>query len=152
VVGNTIELISGPERTYRDLERLAAVLKEARAQGATVAEIAQAIRKETPELTSVGDLLPKSRAELYAFIGIILSAIAILLSQCASPRKRTQPILNVNVEQVINQAVSAQTAERPTEAARVEKGTGKEPVGRNDPCPCGSGKKYKRCHGAMGER
>ncbi len=22
-------------------------------------------------------------------------------------------------------------------------------VGRNDPCPCGSGKKYKRCHGAL---
>jgi preprotein translocase subunit SecA len=21
-------------------------------------------------------------------------------------------------------------------------------IGRNDPCPCGSGKKYKRCHGA----
>ncbi|HLE95310.1 MAG TPA: SEC-C metal-binding domain-containing protein [Acidimicrobiia bacterium] len=21
-------------------------------------------------------------------------------------------------------------------------------MGRNDPCPCGSGKKYKRCHGA----
>ncbi|MCB0573627.1 MAG: SEC-C domain-containing protein [Saprospiraceae bacterium] len=20
-------------------------------------------------------------------------------------------------------------------------------VGRNDPCPCGSGKKYKHCHG-----
>jgi preprotein translocase subunit SecA len=24
----------------------------------------------------------------------------------------------------------------------------KEKVGRNDPCPCGSGKKYKKCHGA----
>ena len=24
----------------------------------------------------------------------------------------------------------------------------KKTVGRNDPCPCGSGKKYKRCHGA----
>jgi preprotein translocase subunit SecA len=23
-----------------------------------------------------------------------------------------------------------------------------EQVGRNDPCPCGSGKKYKKCHGA----
>jgi hypothetical protein len=22
------------------------------------------------------------------------------------------------------------------------------PVGRNDPCPCGSGQKWKRCHGA----
>ena len=20
-------------------------------------------------------------------------------------------------------------------------------IGRNDPCPCGSGKKYKQCHG-----
>jgi preprotein translocase subunit SecA len=24
----------------------------------------------------------------------------------------------------------------------------KPEVGRNDPCPCGSGKKYKKCHGA----
>jgi len=23
-----------------------------------------------------------------------------------------------------------------------------EKVGRNDPCPCGSGEKYKKCHGA----
>jgi preprotein translocase subunit SecA len=24
-----------------------------------------------------------------------------------------------------------------------------EKVGRNDPCPCGSGKKYKKCHGTQ---
>jgi len=30
----------------------------------------------------------------------------------------------------------------PAEPARAQ-----ERVGRNDPCPCGSGKKYKRCHG-----
>ena len=23
-----------------------------------------------------------------------------------------------------------------------------EKINRNDPCPCGSGKKYKKCHGA----
>jgi preprotein translocase subunit SecA len=22
-------------------------------------------------------------------------------------------------------------------------------VGRNEPCPCGSGKKYKQCHGKL---
>ncbi|HEX9571763.1 MAG TPA: SEC-C metal-binding domain-containing protein, partial [Burkholderiales bacterium] len=22
-------------------------------------------------------------------------------------------------------------------------------IGRNDPCPCGSGKKYKHCHGKL---
>ena len=26
--------------------------------------------------------------------------------------------------------------------------TAGQKVGRNDPCPCGSGKKYKKCHGA----
>ena len=33
-------------------------------------------------------------------------------------------------------------------AARLEpiRKTGPE-IGRNDPCPCGSGKKYKKCHG-----
>jgi preprotein translocase subunit SecA len=24
-----------------------------------------------------------------------------------------------------------------------------EKVGRNDPCPCGSGRKYKQCHGKI---
>ena len=24
-----------------------------------------------------------------------------------------------------------------------------EKVGRNNPCPCGSGKKYKKCHGRL---
>jgi preprotein translocase subunit SecA len=32
---------------------------------------------------------------------------------------------------------------RPPRAAEVPK------VGRNDPCPCGSGKKYKQCHGKL---
>ena len=26
----------------------------------------------------------------------------------------------------------------------------RQKVGRNDPCPCGSGKKYKQCHGKLG--
>jgi len=32
--------------------------------------------------------------------------------------------------------------ERPVQPVRVE-----QKIGRNDPCPCGSGKKYKHCHG-----
>jgi preprotein translocase subunit SecA len=35
-------------------------------------------------------------------------------------------------------------------AAAAAAGAGAVPrVGRNDPCPCGSGKKYKHCHGAL---
>ncbi len=29
----------------------------------------------------------------------------------------------------------------------VEQAKGEQTVGRNDPCPCGSGKKYKKCCG-----
>ncbi|HEX8616127.1 MAG TPA: SEC-C metal-binding domain-containing protein, partial [Thermoanaerobaculia bacterium] len=34
----------------------------------------------------------------------------------------------------------------PKEAAAPQKRM-QAKVGRNDPCPCGSGKKYKKCHG-----
>jgi preprotein translocase subunit SecA len=38
---------------------------------------------------------------------------------------------------------SEEPNQRPTSPRRVK-------VGRNDPCPCGSGKKYKKCHGMPG--
>jgi preprotein translocase subunit SecA len=39
-------------------------------------------------------------------------------------------------------AVGAATAPRPVQASAQDK------IGRNDPCWCGSGKKFKKCHGA----
>jgi len=45
-------------------------------------------------------------------------------------------------EKAANTPVSAPDA-RPTTVRRNQ-----PKVGRNDPCPCGSGKKYKKCHGA----
>jgi preprotein translocase subunit SecA len=38
-------------------------------------------------------------------------------------------------------------AERDTREVRREPFRAEKVVGRNDPCPCGSGKKYKNCHG-----
>jgi len=34
-------------------------------------------------------------------------------------------------------------------AAAIAAQAGERKVGRNDPCPCGSGKKYKQCHGRL---
>ncbi|MGX7131497.1 MULTISPECIES: preprotein translocase subunit SecA [Enterococcus] len=50
---------------------------------------------------------------------------------------------NVQREQVAQGEAeqTEQTEETPQKPVHVEK------VGRNDPCPCGSGKKYKNCHG-----
>jgi preprotein translocase subunit SecA len=44
-----------------------------------------------------------------------------------------------------NQQEQQQRQEQRVQPIRVEK-----KIGRNDPCPCGSGKKYKYCHGSPG--
>ena len=45
---------------------------------------------------------------------------------------------------------SAASARRAIAAAATSLATGDVPrVGRNEPCPCGSGKKYKQCHGKL---
>ena len=45
---------------------------------------------------------------------------------------------------LLSQANSNTQERQVTQPVHVEK-----KVGRNDPCPCGSGKKYKNCHGAI---
>ncbi|RKZ25637.1 hypothetical protein DRQ29_06015, partial [bacterium] len=41
-------------------------------------------------------------------------------------------------------AKSARTNKAPSKPQPIRKG---KKIGRNDPCPCGSGKKYKNCCG-----
>ena len=40
-------------------------------------------------------------------------------------------------------------APQPSRAEQPQQGDDWPKVGRNDPCPCGSGKKFKQCHGAL---
>jgi preprotein translocase subunit SecA len=53
------------------------------------------------------------------------------------PVRQHQAVTNGNGRQALEQA-----ADQKLEPVRVG-----PKVGRNDPCPCGSGKKYKQCHG-----
>jgi preprotein translocase subunit SecA len=61
-----------------------------------------------------------------------------------------QQLLGAIEDQIVNTMLKAslksqpkQAAAAPAASARVSGNT----PGRNDPCPCGSGKKYKKCHG-----
>ena len=57
--------------------------------------------------------------------------------------------IDVNKLQASRQAAAAaagQGERSKTAPIKVDKS-----VGRNDPCPCGSGKKYKHCHGKLGQ-
>jgi len=59
--------------------------------------------------------------------------------QMAEPKQ--EPVLKIRNSGPMIGSVS-------TNLASSSAGSSKKEVGRNDPCPCGSGKKYKKCHGA----
>ncbi|OGZ33206.1 MAG: preprotein translocase subunit SecA [Candidatus Portnoybacteria bacterium RBG_13_40_8] len=49
---------------------------------------------------------------------------------------------------IVNILIGAEIQKNPASRQRIsEVKPTKNKVGRNDPCPCGSGKKYKKCHG-----
>ena len=134
---SAIKFLQGPERTRSELEKLAGIFRAARERGARVEEVKAEVEREAPELSSLADMLPKNRNELYAFITMIVAVLALML-QAMDAGETPQ----VEVNQVIEQTV-VQTA--PAQDGRLG-----QKVGRNDPCPCGSGHKFKRCHGTDG--
>jgi len=66
-------------------------------------------------------------------VSIGRSILRVSVVQQEAPRPKP-------VAAVATSSPSAPVAKAPATSAAV--------VGRNDPCPCGSGKKYKKCHGA----
>lgn len=143
-IGTAIEFLTGPDRSKSDLGRLAAILRDAKQRGASVDEVREAVRKETPELKSLIDLLPTTRTELYAFIAIVVSILSLLLAQSRTGTKTT-----IEINQVINNIFETQEGST-TPSSSAGPSMVYKNVGRNAACPCGSGKKYKHCH--LGQR
>jgi len=56
-------------------------------------------------------------------------------------------VMNSNALNFSGAAKTADSEEYIANSGKEKDGEGKV-IGRNDPCPCGSGKKFKRCHGA----
>ncbi len=72
--------------------------------------------------------------------------------EAPAPRRGLPPRIQLVHRDSTNMGMSGE----PTDVQKAGKQRGDKPqpirveekVGRNDPCPCGSGKKYKKCHGA----
>ncbi|MGZ3905075.1 MAG: SEC-C metal-binding domain-containing protein, partial [Bacteroidia bacterium] len=60
------------------------------------------------------------------------------------PTQKKEKLVESRNENVVEEQNAQQQPQKPKiQPIRVE-----QKIGRNDPCPCGSGKKYKNCHGA----
>jgi hypothetical protein len=141
ITGRLIEILSAPTTSVSELMRFSDILTRAQQQGTAPDDLAAQITREAPSFGPLFELLPRTRSELYAFVSLILAAVALVLS---AGRKQA-PTWQITVQQIIEQTYtqSAMPLHGPAAGSQV-----RVPVGSRDPCPCGSGKKYEECHGA----
>ena len=66
------------------------------------------------------------------------------VQRAQAPKRTDFSQMEANKKEFQSDQAPGQKKDEHVQPVRVEK-----KVGRNDPCPCGSGKKYKHCHGAQ---
>ena len=130
-----------PGTKKSDLLALQQIIKRARKEKFSLEKLEKSVKEEVPELQSLSDWLPKTRMELYAFLGLILTLITIITTSAFAYLDSDDEIPDAEIEKVVERALSEKIAQPKKEVTPRKKNK----VGRNDPCPCGSGRKYKKC-------
>ncbi len=150
-VGDTIELLQAPERTVSELQRLTQVLRTANQRGADLQEVRSTVEREFPgwgeRLSKL--LVPRTPADVAAYFMLFLMIVQMVMQAKANdevPAINEQTIINNITVQTSGQSPSAESSS--TNGQTSAEG---RKVGRNELCPCGSGQKFKRCHGANGQ-
>jgi preprotein translocase subunit SecA len=122
---------------------------EAAQRAASEARSAQAAQPRAPEprVTPLGQHLARRFQAEYERTGTLPlpeppSAEEVKKRQAALRQLQAQQAAEARARQ---QAEATERQRRAQEEAALADSL--EGVGRNDPCPCGSGKKYKKCHG-----
>jgi len=91
------------------------------------------------------------KRESFSMFTLLLETINIEMVRalCSLNLEQSKPQDSGDSSDLITQekASSSQTKAPVTEGLKSVKQPSRLKVGRNDPCPCGSGKKYKQCHG-----
>ena len=119
----------------------------------TAQNLADADRVVTEELSKIeglADKAPHERVapELVKTQPHIYAKLAELLAEDVKEAAMTADTASTIIkptEVVVEAFDAALSGRRPGERQGTVVATNK--VGRNEPCPCGSGKKYKKCHG-----
>lgn len=140
ITEKVIELFSNPETTIEELYNLKDILNEYQNDSINYDEFVDRVEKGTPNLNPLLEYIqPKTRAEKFQYGLMIIGAALNLYIPILS---NNEPTTNINQEIVINQIYQTTNNVHTT---NIDNQVLK--VGRNSICPCGSGLKYKRCHG-----
>ena len=121
-------LLTQPTVAASDLRTLSRILEEAREKRENPEIVVASIQKSTPQLASITDVLvPNDPGSFWTMVAALIALVAMIRSWKKPPAEAPATVLN----QIFLQAEGASGYR----------------AGRNDPCPCGSGRKFKHCHG-----
>jgi hypothetical protein len=126
VFGNVLQVLSAPAHSIEELRRLAEILQQARARSECADAVKERIRKESPGLSSLADLIPANRSDLIAFITMAIAA-ATLIVQLSRPGEKAT---NVTVNQVINHITIEATKDPAAKKAKPAKPAAKKAAPR----------------------
>jgi preprotein translocase subunit SecA len=82
-----------------------------------------------------------------SILGVLLDIVPRIIVETPEEKAKREAE-ETERAQIQAQMMAAAKTVTPSTEARPAHAPKEEKVGRNDPCPCGSGKKYKNCHGA----
>jgi len=99
---------------------------------------------ERPVHERIAPALAEAQPHIYAKLSALLAED---VKEAAMTEETASTIIKPT-EIVIEAFDAALSGRRPGERQGTQVAEAK--VGRNEPCPCGSGKKYKKCHGELG--
>lgn len=129
-IGDTISLVSqNPDQ----IRRLAEVVTLVQQNEQTPAEIEKKFDEVAPGL---GKFLPKNATELQGYLKLLGPVLLFIVGLIATNRFDSTRVPE-HVDEATRGIYKASEPKRPVTRR----------VGRNDPCPCGSGRKHKKCCG-----
>ncbi len=126
IVKAFIETVEASGEPFKAASELLGELEAAKQKG-NISDL-----KKSKRFAAFKKWLPDSPEKVAAYI-VIAQVIVQLLT-----KEPDKPIDHTTIVNQIDQTVVIQLQDDP-----------KKKAGRNEPCPCGSGKKYKQCHGKL---
>ncbi len=145
VLRRLVGLVGTLEETAPEEERLEAFLEEAEEVCAAADEREDAVLDVLRVDPGLGRLAGGLPGGTPALMSVFLPLVRRLAAELRTGTQEPAFVLVERVlEELYEEAEAWETEEEPEEVVRARGRL--DSTGRNDPCPCGSGDKYKDCH------
>ncbi len=149
VQDGVLHALRGVDLNRERVETMAVVAKLLQEGAITQDVAASQLGEHAPGVAGVFNSLPVPLRR--AFIFFLATVLQILAAQYVA-EERDKSATPADVEQAVERALEKHGHENALPVTMPRREPARQPrraekVGRNDPCPCGSGRKHKRCCG-----